>query len=268
MSMKPLKEQPIIELENIVVQFPSRDGTLFNPKKFTAVGGVSLSVSAGETLGLVGQSGCGKSTLASVIIGLQKPTAGNVKFNGLQMKYGSTEARKQFGRQVSVIFQDPATALNPRMRVLDILKDPMDIHNVLQPHEREKRVYDLLSRVGLPRSAALVEPTRLSGGQKQRVAIARALALNPKLIVADEPTSALDVSVRAQVLNLLADLKKELNLAMVFISHDLQTVRQVSDRIVVMNGGLIVEQGDAAQVFDTPKEEYTKILLDAAPSLL
>lgn len=268
MSMKPLKEQPIIELENIVVQFPSRDGTLFNPKKFTAVGGVSLSVSAGETLGLVGQSGCGKSTLASVMIGLQKPTAGNVKFNGLQMKYGSTEARKQFGRQVSVIFQDPATALNPRMRVLDILKDPMDIHNVLQPHEREKRVYDLLSRVGLPRSAALVEPTRLSGGQKQRVAIARALALNPKLIVADEPTSALDVSVRAQVLNLLADLKKELNLAMVFISHDLQTVRQVSDRIVVMNGGLIVEQGDAAQVFDTPKEEYTKILLDAAPSLL
>ncbi|WP_426877444.1 ABC transporter ATP-binding protein [Glaesserella parasuis] len=268
MSMKPLKEQPIIELENIVVQFPSRDGTLFNPKKFTAVGGVSLEVNAGETVGLVGQSGCGKSTLANVIIGLQKPTSGTVKFNGLQMKYGSTEARKQFGRQVSVIFQDPATALNPRMRVLDILKDPMDIHNVLQPHEREKRVYDLLSRVGLPRSAALVEPTRLSGGQKQRVAIARALALNPKLIVADEPTSALDVSVRAQVLNLLADLKKELNLAMVFISHDLQTVRQVSDRIVVMNGGLIVEQGNAADVFDTPKEEYTKILLDAAPSLL
>lgn len=268
MSMKPLKEQPIIELENIVVQFPSRDGTLFNPKKFTAVGGVSLEVSAGETVGLVGQSGCGKSTLASVIIGLQKPTSGTVKFNGLQMKYGSSEARKQFGRQVSVIFQDPATALNPRMRVLDILRDPMDIHNVLQPHEREKRVYDLLSRVGLPRSAALVEPTRLSGGQKQRVAIARALALNPKLIVADEPTSALDVSVRAQVLNLLADLKKELNLAMVFISHDLQTVRQVSDRIVVMNGGLIIEQGNAAEVFDTPKEEYTKILLDAAPSLL
>lgn len=268
MSMKVLKEQPIIELDNIVVQFPSRDGTLFNPKKFTAVGGVSLNVSAGETVGLVGQSGCGKSTLANVIIGLQKPTSGTVKFNGLQMKYGSAEARQQFGRQVSVIFQDPATALNPRMRVLDILKDPMDIHNVLQPHEREKRVYDLLSRVGLPRSAALVEPTRLSGGQKQRVAIARALALNPKLIVADEPTSALDVSVRAQVLNLLADLKKELNLAMVFISHDLQTVRQVSDRIVVMNGGLIVEQGKAAEVFDTPKEEYTKILLDAAPSLL
>lgn len=154
------------------------------------------------------------------------------------------------------------------MRVLDILRDPMDIHNVLEPHEREKRVYELLNRVGLPRSAALVEPTRLSGGQKQRVAIARALALNPSLIVADEPTSALDVSVRAQVLNLLADLKKELNLSMVFISHDLQTVRQVSDRIVVMNGGKIVEQGDAADVFERPTEEYTRILLDAAPSLL
>ncbi|AHG73642.1 ATP-binding cassette domain-containing protein [Mannheimia bovis] len=268
MSMKPIKEQPIIELRDIVVEFRSRDGTLFNPKKFRAVNGVSLDIHAGETVGIVGQSGCGKSTLASVIIGLQKPTSGTVKFNGLQMKYGSAEARKQFGRQVSVIFQDPATALNPRMRVLDILKDPMDIHNVLEPNEREKRVYELLNRVGLPRSAALVEPTRLSGGQKQRVAIARALALNPNLIVADEPTSALDVSVRAQVLNLLADLKKELNLAMVFISHDLQTVRQVSDRIVVMNGGKIIEQGEASQVFDSPQDEYTRILLDAAPSLL
>ena len=241
MSMKPLKEQPIIELSNIVVQFASRDGTLFNPKKFTAVNNVSLAIHAGETVGLVGQSGCGKSTLANVMIGLQKPTSGEVKFNGLQMKYGSAEARKQFGRQVSVIFQDPATALNPRMRVLDILKDPMDIHNILTPGEREKRVYELLSR---------------------------ALALNPKLIVADEPTSALDVSVRAQVLNLLADLKKELNLAMVFISHDLQTVHQVSDRIVVMNGGQIVESGSADEVFDTPTQEYTRVLINAAPSLL
>lgn len=268
MSMKFVKEQPIIELSNIVVQFASCDGTLFNPKKFTAVNDVSLAIHAGETVGLVGQSGCGKSTLASVMIGLQKPTSGVVKFNGLEMKYGSAEARKYFGSQVSVIFQDPATALNPRMRVLDILKDPMDIHNILQPQEREKRVYELLSRVGLPRSAALVEPTRLSGGQKQRVAIARALALNPKLIVADEPTSALDVSVRAQVLNLLADLKKELNLAMVFISHDLQTVHQVSDRIVVMNGGKIVEMGSATDVFEHPKEQYTRTLIEAAPSLL
>lgn len=266
--VESMKAQPIIELQNITVQFPSRDGSLFRPKKFTAVNGVSLSLSAGETVGLVGQSGCGKSTLASVMIGLQKPTSGSVKFNGLQMKYGSAAASKQFGRQVGVIFQDPATALNPRMRVLDILKDPMDIHNVFLPSERENRVYELLSRVGLPRSSALVEPTRLSGGQKQRVAIARALALNPQLIVADEPTSALDVSVRAQILNLLADLKKELNLAMIFISHDLQTVRQVSDRIVVMNAGGIVEQGEANRVFENPQQTYTQSLLRAAPSLL
>lgn len=257
-SIKVIKEQNIIDLENIVVQFPSRDGSLFNRKKFTAVNNVSLGIKAGETIGLVGESGCGKSTLANVMIGLLKPTSGTVKFNGLQMEYGSSEARKRFGRQVSVIFQDPATALNPRMKVLDILKDPMDIHNILQPHEREKRVYELLSRVGLPRSAAAVEPTRLSGGQKQRVAIARALALNPSLIVADEPTSALDVSVRAQVLNLLADLKKELNLAMVFISHDIQTVRQVSDRIVVMNGGKIMETGTTAEIFENPTIDYTK----------
>ncbi|MDG6894879.1 ATP-binding cassette domain-containing protein [Volucribacter amazonae] len=267
-SIKVLKQQNIIDLENIVVQFPSRDGSLFRRKKFTAVNNISLGIRAGETIGLVGESGCGKSTLANVIIGLQKPTSGVVKFNGLEMQYGSAEARRQFGRQVSVIFQDPATALNPRMRVLDILRDPLDIHNVLKPHEREKRVYELLSRVGLPRSAALVEPTRLSGGQKQRVAIARALALNPKLIVADEPTSALDVSVRAQVLNLLADLKKELNLAMVFISHDIQTVRQVSDRIVVMFAGQIMEQGTTQAIFDNPNIDYTKKLLGAAPSLL
>ena len=153
-----------------------------------------------------------------MIIGLLKPTSGLVKFNGLQMQYGSSEARKQFGRQVSVIFQDPATALNPRMKVLDILRDPMDIHNVLQPHERENvyMIYFLASVC--PRSAAQVEPTRLSGGQKQRVAIARALALNPKLIVADEPTSALDVSVRAQVLNLLADLKRTQSCHGVYLS--------------------------------------------------
>lgn len=154
------------------------------------------------------------------------------------------------------------------MKVLDILRDPMDIHNVLQPHEREKRVYDLLSRVGLPRSAAQVEPTHLSGGQKQRVAIARALALNTKLIVADEPTSALDVPVRAQVLNLLADLKKELNLAMVFISHDIQAVRQVSDRIVVVYGGQILETGSTEEIFNNPTMDYTRKLLGVAPSLL
>ena len=166
------------------------------------------------------------------------------------------------------MFQNPATALNPRMVVREQLLDPMRVHNLGTEAEQEKRVKELLELTGLPSSAAEVLPGQLSGGQRQRVAIARALSLNPDAIIADEPTSALDVSVRAQILNLLTDLKKELGLAMVFISHDIQTVRYISDDIIVMNGGKIVEQGEAKQVFQRPQDPYTKMLLGAAPSLL
>ena len=257
MSMKVLKEQPILELSDIVMQFASRDGTLFNPKKFTAVDNVSLSIYAGETVGLVGQSGCGKSTLASIMIGLQKPTSGTVKFNGLQMKYGSTEARKQFGRQVSVIFQDPATALNPRMRVLDILKDPMDIHNVLQPHEREKRVYELLSRVGLPRSAALVEPTRLSGGQKQRLSIARAIAKEPEIFVFDDSFSALDYKTDAKLREALAE--KTQNKTVIIVAQRINTVLN-ADQIIVLDDGKIAGKGTHKELMQNC-EVYKQIAL-------
>ena len=172
------------------------------------------------------------------------------------------------GRVISVVFQNPATALNPRMVVREQLLDPMRVHNLGTEAEQEKRVKELLELTGLPSSAAEVLPGQLSGGQRQRVAIARALSLNPDAIIADEPTSALDVSVRAQILNLLTDLKKELGLAMVFISHDIQTVRYISDDIIVMNGGKIVEHGEAKQVFQHPQDPYTKMLLGAAPSLL
>lgn len=172
------------------------------------------------------------------------------------------------GRVISVVFQNPATALNPRMVVREQLLDPMRVHNLGTEAEQEKRVKELLELTGLPSSAAEVLPGQLSGGQRQRVAIARALSLNPDAIIADEPTSALDVSVRAQILNLLTDLKKELGLAMVFISHDIRTVRYISDDIIVMNGGKIVEQGEAKQVFQHPQDPYTKMLLGAAPSLL
>ena len=172
------------------------------------------------------------------------------------------------GRVISVVFQNPATALNPRMVVREQLLDPMRVHNLGTEAEQEKRVKELLELTGLPSSAAEVLPGQLSGGEQQRVAIARALSLNPDAIIADEPTSALDVSVRAQILNLLTDLKKELGLAMVFISHDIQTVRYISDDIIVMNGGKIVEQGEAKQVFQHPQDPYTKMLLGAAPSLL
>ncbi len=177
-------------------------------------------------------------------------------------------ARREIGRVVSVVFQDPATALNPRMHVADQLADPLRVHHIGDEASRAKRVRELISLVGLPSSALDALPGQLSGGQRQRVAIARALSIGPDAIIADEPTSALDVSVRAQILNLLTDLKRDLGLAMVFISHDIQTVRYVSDRIAVMNGGKVVEEGPAAQLLADPKDPYTRKLLGAAPSLL
>lgn len=260
--------EPIIELKDVQVHYRARTGGIFKPNIVKAVDGVNLAIRRGETIGLVGESGCGKSTLASIIVGLQKPTGGDVLFKGKSALKRNTALRKEFGSDVSIVFQDPSTALNPRMTVQDILKDPLDVHGIGDKAGRDRRVRELLHLVGLPASAADALPSQISGGQRQRVAIARALALEPKVIVADEPTSALDVSVRAQVLNLLSDLKEELFLGMVFISHDIQTVRYVSDRICVMNKGKIVEEGSAEQVFDTPSQDYTRTLLGAAPTLL
>ncbi len=259
---------PVIELKDLHVHHRTRSGGLFKPSYVKAVNGVNFSISRGETVGIVGESGCGKSTLASVLVGLQTPTSGEVLFHGKPAIKRNAAMRKQFGRSVSVVFQDPSTALNPRMTIQDILVDPLAVHGIGNHASRLAKVSELLSLVGLPQSAAEVTPSQVSGGQRQRVAIARALALDPDIVVADEPTSALDVSVRAQVLNLLSDLKKELNLGMVFISHDIQTVRYVSDRIAVMYYGQIVEEGSAEQIFDNPTNDYTKKLLGAAPSLL
>ena len=261
-------EPPIIELKNVEVIFTSRTGSLFKPNKVHAVRGVNMRIERGQTLGIVGESGCGKSTTANVMCGLQMPTAGQVFFNGKEVTKRSAAARREIGRVVSVVFQDPATALNPRMHVADQLADPLRVHGIGDEASRAKRVRELISLVGLPSSALDALPGQLSGGQRQRVAIARALSIGPDAIIADEPTSALDVSVRAQILNLLTDLKKELGLAMVFISHDIQTVRYVSDRIAVMNGGKVVEEGPAAQLLADPKDPYTRKLLGAAPSLL
>ncbi|MCI9888314.1 ABC transporter ATP-binding protein [Micrococcales bacterium 31B] len=258
----------VLELRNIHVIHKTRTGGIFRPGTVHAVNDVSMSLRKGHTIGIVGESGCGKSTLARVLVGLQRPTKGEVLFKGQPAIKRNAAMRKDFGRTVSVVFQDPATALNPRMTVMNILKDPLQVHGIGTERSREERVYELLATVGLPSSAAEVVPAQISGGQRQRVAIARALALQPDIIVADEPTSALDVSVRAQILNLLTDLKREFGLGMVFISHDIQTVRYISDSIAVMNGGQIVEQGSAEQVFDTPTHPYTQKLLGAAPTLL
>jgi peptide/nickel transport system ATP-binding protein len=261
-------DEPIIRLEDVTVTFKTRTGSILHPNKIQALKGVSLALMPGETIGLVGESGCGKSTTANVMIGLQKPTTGKVYFKGVDVTNRSAADRRRIGRVISVVFQDPATALNARMTIHDQLLDPMLVHKIGDKQSRERRVFELIEQVGLPTSVMDALPGQLSGGQRQRVAIARALSLQPDAIIADEPTSALDVSVRAQILNLLMDLKKDLGLAMVFISHDIQTVRYISDRIIVMNGGKPVEEGTAEQVFNNPKDEYTKLLLGAAPSLL
>lgn len=263
------KEQtPIIFLNDIRVVFNTRTGSILHPNKVTAVDGLTIKLMPGETIGIVGESGCGKSTTANVMCGLQAPTSGKVYFKGVDVTKRTADMRKTIGRVISVVFQDPATALNARMTVHDQLLDPMIVHNVGTKAEREKRIKELIDMVGLPGSVLEALPGQMSGGQRQRVAIARALSLKPDAIIADEPTSALDVSVRAQILNLLTDLKKELGLSMVFISHDIQTVRYISDNIIVMNKGKAVERGTAAEVFNNPKDDYTRLLLGAAPSLL
>lgn len=263
------KEQtPIIFLDDIRVVFNTRTGSILHPNKVTAVDGLTIKLMLGETIGIVGESGCGKSTTANVMCGLQAPTSGKVYFKGVDVTKRTADMRKTIGRVISVVFQDPATALNARMTVHDQLLDPMIVHNVGTKAEREKRIKELIDMVGLPSSVLEALPGQMSGGQRQRVAIARALSLKPDAIIADEPTSALDVSVRAQILNLLTDLKKELGLSMVFISHDIQTVRYISDNIIVMNKGKAVERGTAAEVFNNPKDDYTRLLLGAAPSLL
>ena len=263
------KEQtPIIFLDDIRVVFNTRTGSILHPNKVTAVDGLTIKLMPGETIGIVGESGCGKSTTANVMCGLQAPTSGKVYFKGADVTKRTADMRKTIGRVISVVFQDPATALNARMTVHDQLLDPMIVHNVGTKAEREKRIKELIDMVGLPSSVLEALPGQMSGGQRQRVAIARALSLKPDAIIADEPTSALDVSVRAQILNLLTDLKKELGLSMVFISHDIQTVRYISDNIIVMNKGKAVERGTAVEVFNNPKDDYTRLLLGAAPSLL
>ncbi|MFC9330056.1 oligopeptide/dipeptide ABC transporter ATP-binding protein [Kitasatospora sp. NPDC057015] len=259
----------MLRLDGVHVRHRARSGGLLRRDRVHALTDTSLEVRKGEIIGLVGESGCGKSTLARVLTGLQRPTEGTVAFRGEDLwSMPGARRRAEFGSSVGVVFQDPSTALNPRLPVGRILRDPLDVHRRGTERQREERVEELLDLVGLPAHTVRSLPGGLSGGQRQRVAIARALALEPELIVADEPTSALDVSVRAQVLNLLVDLRARLGLGMVFISHDIQTVRYLADRLAVLYLGRIVEQGPAAEVAGTPAHPYTKALLSATPSLL
>ena len=260
---------PCGELRALLGLRKTRGGGMFSRDRVFALTGADLAIAPGETVGIVGESGCGKSTLAKVLVGLQPPTSGVVTVAGHDVWSMSTaERRHHIGAGVGMIFQDPSTSLNRRMAVRDILRDPLDVHARGTKAEREARVDELMSLVGLPRSVADVLPSQLSGGQRQRVSIARALALEPALIIADEPTSALDVSVRAQILNLMLDLKERLGLAMVFVSHDIQTVKRVSDRVVTMYLGRIVEQTPASMLPEGAQHPYTRALFSATPGLL
>lgn len=259
----------LLEVEHLKVHFPVKQGVFSRAKQFVkAVDDVSLTVEAGQTVGLVGESGCGKTTLGRAIIRLVDPTAGRIVFAGTDLTtLNGWELRRQ-RQQFQMIFQDPFGSLNPRMTVGQIIGEPIDIHGLATGRkEKEERIAELLRDVGLDPLHARRYPHEFSGGQRQRIGIARALAVKPKLIVCDEPVSALDVSVQAQIINLLQDLQQEYGLAYLFIAHDLDVVEHISERIVVMYLGQVVEEGDAEDVVNSPKHPYTQALISASPDI-
>jgi oligopeptide transport system ATP-binding protein len=260
-------DAPLLEVTDLVKHFPVKRGLLIDRTvdQIRAVDGVSLTVQAGETLGLVGESGSGKSTLGRAVLQLLKPTSGSVRFEGREIAGLSRRAMRPLRRELQMAFQDPYASLNPRRRVGQIVGEPLRRQGVARGGELRREAQSLLERVGLSPEHYNRFPHEFSGGQRQRIGIARAIALRPKLIVADEPVSALDVSIRAQIVNLLADLQEELGLTYVFVAHDIGIVRHVSDRIAVMHEGRIVEEGPADRVCEQPRDAYTKQLLAAVP---
>lgn len=259
----------LVEVQNISVRFPNKTSLFGKPLSFfTAVDNVSFDVLKNETLGLVGESGCGKTTLGRSLLRLVEPSAGKIIYNGTDITKLSNEEIKVLRKAVQLVFQDPYSSLNPRLTIETALSEPMAVAGIeTSAKQRKKRVAELLQKVSLPSSAMNRYPHEFSGGQRQRIVIARALGLNPDFLVCDESVSALDVSVQAQVLNLLNDLKKELGLTLLFISHDLSVVRYMCDRIVVMQAGKIVESGLSEEVYSHPKDAYTKTLLNAIPKV-
>ena len=256
-----------LEIKNLKTHFPVERGIIFRRVVGTvkAVDGVDLDLQKGEIVGLVGESGCGKSTLGRTILQLIPPTAGTVVLGGKNLTTLGRRELRAARADFQMIFQDPYASLNPRMTVYDTLAEAIQAHRKVPSAELPERVGQLMQRVGLSPRYIRKYPHEFSGGQRQRIAIARALAVEPKLIVADEPVSALDVSIQAQIINLLAKLSREMNLTLLFISHDLSVVKHISDRIAVMYLGRIVEIGPAAQVFDDPRHPYTRALVSAIP---
>ncbi len=259
-------QKTILEVKNLKKHFPIKKGLLLKTVgQVKAVDDVSFYVRSGETLGLVGESGCGKSTLGRSVIRLYEPTSGEVTFKGENFLGIKGDRLRHLRKNIQMIFQDPYASLDPRMTVGQILKQPFVIHGLLTPAEREKKVQALLEEVGLKSAHVNRYPHEFSGGQRQRISIARAIALEPELIICDEPVSALDVSIQAQILNLLKDLQKRMNLTLIFISHDLSVIEHVCDRIAVMYLGKIVEEATRDELFHNPQHPYTQALIDAIP---
>lgn len=268
-KQKLYDQRPILQINELCTWFPVGTGLFSNKKIFVkAVNGVSFDVYPGETLGLVGESGCGKSTLGRSILRLIEPTSGNINFEDTDLLTLNKRDMRNMRRDIQIIFQDPYSSLNPRLTVGDSLMEPLQVHQLYENNtKRRKKVMELLERVNLPANYFNRYPHEFSGGQRQRIVIARALALQPKFIICDESVSALDVSVQAQVLNLIRELQQEFNLTYIFISHDLSVIKHISDRIMVMNKGEIIETGYPDDIYYRPKEDYTKRLISSIPGL-
>lgn len=258
----------LIKVQDLAKYYPLHAGIFKKAKvHILAVDGVSFALNKGETFGLVGESGCGKSTLGRLIAGLEPPTKGDIYLEGESIYYSRRTQKLELARKIQIIFQDPYASLNPRQTVGSIIGEGLEIHRVATPKERKEKVIHLMKSVGLHENHFTRYPHEFSGGQRQRIGIARALALEPKLIVCDEPLSSLDVSIQAQVINLLLDIQEQFDLTYLFISHDLNVVRHMCDRIAVMYVGKLVEVGTNKEIYDTPKHPYTKALLASVPRL-
>jgi peptide/nickel transport system ATP-binding protein len=260
MMLQPSPAEPLLKVENLVVEY------VVGGKTVHAVSSVSLDIARGETLGLVGESGCGKSTLGRAVLQLRQARSGKVLFDGKDLTAMRGDALRKMRQRVQLIFQDPIASLNPRRRVGDIVAEPLVISGVKDPEKRRQMVSDVLAAVGLDPALVMGRlPHEFSGGQCQRICIARALVLNPDFIICDEPVSALDVSIRAQILNLLEEMKTRYGLTLLFIAHDLAVVKAVSDRVAVMYLGRLCEVGPSEQLFATPAHPYTALLIEAIP---
>ena len=257
----------IIDVVDLRKYFPVKAGPFMKRGSLKAVDGVTFSIKHGKVFSLVGESGCGKSTVARLVLRLLKPSGGDVLFKGSRVSELEGESLRAFRKSAQIIFQDPFASLNPRMTVLDTLSEPLKIHRIVPKTEIKEKVVSLLKSVGLQPDVLDRYPHEFSGGQRQRICIARALAVSPEVIIADEPLSALDVSIQAQVLNILQDLKKESNISFLFISHDLRVVQYFSDEVGVMYLGKIVENAKAEDLFDNPLHPYTVVLLSSAPKM-